>query len=467
MLQTLQIPDLGEEDTEGTILSILVQNGASVQIGDILLEVETDKVVLEIPAPSAGIIKELLVKDGDTVVYGSDYLKMTVLNDATSEPLVEGTDALDKNVPDKNVPDKMISDKELVQPPKTDLSDQQEKTPVSQTSPHRRVPRPASNLNKGDAVAPAGPAARRLARELGINIGVIAGSGSSGRITRDDVKAFAKNLIGMASDVSSSHRTPSHGKSTGRATEAVKRTLPDQRRYGDVEIVPLSRIDRTTASNMSYSASEIPHAWVQGTIDITDVEAARKTNKIRWLENGHQVTLTAIICQALAKAMQKFPRFNSVLDVEKETIIYKQYVNVGVAVDTPKGLVVPSLKGVDKKDLLETADELTRLSGATRTGKLKVSDLKGAGMTLSNLGGLGVSGILPIVNWPEVAILGVAAGEIRPTYIDNEFLPRLMMPVTLGFDHRVINGADAARFLEHLKEALETATLDIAALDTD
>ncbi len=442
MLQTLQIPDLGEEDTEGTVLSILVQNGSSVQKGDILLEVETDKVVLEIPAPSAGTIEELLVSDGDIVVFGSEYLKIRVADVPVSEPDSEKVDAHSVTQPTP-LPDKAESDNQGADSPK-------------HTPPARKMaelPQRSANTT----IAPAGPAARRLARELGINIGVIAGSGRGGRISRDDVKGFAKNLISLAT---------SNG-SSGSASPVTKRTIPDPGRYGDIETVSLSRIDKTTAGNMSYSVSEIPHAWIETIIDITDVEAMRKDGKAQWQEGGHQVTLTAIICKVLAKAMRRFPKFNCIIDVENETLIYRQYVNIGVAVDTPRGLVVPCLKEADKKSVLATADELSRLSKATRDGKLTAADLKGAGMTLSNLGGLGVSGILPIVNWPEVAILGVAAGDMRPTYIADELLPRLMMPVTLGFDHRVINGADAARFLAFIKEVLEAIVMDFSALDTD
>jgi len=409
MIKDFEIPDLGEEDTEGTILAITAEVGDEIQVGDILLEVETDKVVLEIPSTLAGTITEILVKTDDTVMSGTLLMRM----DTGAADVIEITRQEEPPVQEEN----LLSAVAITSTGIVALA-------VSDTS-----------------MLPAGPATRRLARELGVELGNIVGSGEGGRISKADIKTFVK-------------QTQNH-----KETRRAKQAMPDPALFGEIESHALSRIEITTARNISHAASVIPHAWVQTTIDITELEQARKANKARLARDGHSVTLTAILCKVLSLALKKFPRFNSVLDEDNSRIIHRRYINIGVAVDTPRGLVVPSLKGIDSASILQIADQLVQVSELARTHKLKPDDLKGAGFTLSNLGGLGVSGIFPIINWPEVAILGVAAGNVSPVMIDAEFVPRLLMPVTLGFDHRVINGADAARFLAFIKEYLESEWL--------
>lgn len=413
MIKEFVIPDLGEEDTEGTILGIAVEVGNEVQVGDLLLEVETDKVVLEVPSTLTGTITEILIKADDIVNAGMLFMRV----DIGAAEVIE------------------INRQELE--PVTEVAHVVEENRLS------AVRNPSANILalavNDTSILPAGPAARRLARELGVELGNVIGSGEGGRISKADVKSFVKRA------------------QTG--TGKPRQIKPNPAQFGEIESFPLSRMEKTTAQNMSHAASEIAHAWVQTTIDITDLENARKANKARLALDGHAVTLTAILCKVLSLALKQFPRFNSVLDMDTSSVIHRRYINIGVAVDTPRGLVVPSLKGIDRISILDIADRLTEISELARTAKLKPNDLKGAGFTLSNLGGLGVSGIFPIVNWPEVAILGVAAGKLSPVMMDTEFVPRLLMPVTLGFDHRVINGADAARFLAFIKEHMESEWL--------
>ncbi len=416
--QELRIPDLGEEDTEGTVVSIRVAPGDTVRAGDILLEVETDKVVLEVPCPVDGVVRALLVSEEDTVREGTPYLSIETSVEEDREP---------STGPSAGDVDRSASPDTGITAVRTEMKGTYAVTPA--VSP---------GLPKGSGIAPAGPAARRLARELGVDIAVVSGTGRNGRISKSDVKAYVRNRM-----------------TAGPRPE--RPALPDVSRYGETERIPLTRIEQTSVRNMARSAAQIPHAWVQGEIDITDLEAARKA--FREDRPDLPVTLTAILCHVLALALQEYPRFNAVLDEDRNERVCRRYIHIGVAVDTPRGLIVPCLRNVDELDIAGIAKQLKEVSGKAKSGGLKPDQLQGAGMTLTNLGGLGVTGILPIVNWPEVAILGVSAAENRPVLTDDGFAPRLIMPVTLGFDHRVINGADAARFLAFLKEKLESGHL--------
>lgn len=417
MTHILHLPSLGEGVTKASIAGILVSVGDRVAAGQSLIEVETDKVTVEVPADVAGIIETIHVAVGDDIQSGAALVTLAV--DPDSAPAIEAPAA--PEVPVSEVP----------APPAPETSTPPQPAPAAEIPPFPRSP---------EKIIPASPVSRRMARELGIDIGDVQGSGYRGRISAADVKAHARRLI-------------SERPAVGEAAPTLP-PLPHIAAFGPVQRQPLSRMGQVTAANMQRSWSQIPHAWLQEEADITELEAARQRHKARVAEAGGSLTLTAILVKALASALAEFPLFNGVLDTEKNEVILREYIHIGVAMDTERGLLVPVLRDVAGKSLLQIAQELAELTGKARQNRLGPDDLQGAGFTLSNLGGMGLTGITPIVNWPQVAILGVAGGRELPRYVNGELQPRRILPLTLGFDHRLINGADGARFLAHLRETL-------------
>lgn len=415
--RTLQLPSLGEGVTKAAVAGILVSVGERVAAGQPLIEVETDKVTVEIPADADGVVEAIHVGVGDGVQTGTVYLTLAVAESVTVGANVE--ESVARSAP------------ELPAPPAPSA-------PLSAPSALAATP----EIPPTDRIIPASPVSRRMARELGIAIADVQGSGQRGRISSQDVKAHARRLLA---------ERPAVGQAAPAASHPP---LPDVSLFGPVTRQPLSRIGQVTAANMQRAWSEIPHAWLQEEADITELEAARQRHKARVADAGGSLTLTALLVKALAGALAAFPLFNSVLDAGKNEVIQRGYIHIGVAMDTERGLLVPVLRDVAGKSLLQIAQELAALTAKARQNRLGVDDLQGAGFTLSNLGGLGLTGITPLVNWPQVAILGVAAGRELPRYVDSQLLPRLILPLTLGFDHRLINGADAARFLAYLREGL-------------
>ena len=310
------------------------------------------------------------------------------------------------------------------------------------------APKPAEPA-KADAVdassIPAAPSARRLARELGLNIQDVQGSGPGGRISMDDVTAFARRLLS--------------GAGAARPSAAAE-ALPDFSRWGGIERKPMSGVRRTTAHRLTQAWNTVPHVFQHDRADITGVEALRKRlSKKSEAEGRAPITITAFLMKTLAAALKKYPQMNSSVDLATDEIIYKQYVHIGVAVDTDRGLLVPVIRDVDQKDIFQIADELAQAAEKARSRKLSLDDMQGGSMTISNLGSLGGGAFTPIVNWPEVAILGVARARMEPVYSDGEFVPRFLMPLTLSYDHRVIDGADGVRILRWIVEAIEQPAL--------
>jgi pyruvate dehydrogenase E2 component (dihydrolipoamide acetyltransferase) len=408
----LHLPSLGEGVTKAAVAGILVAVGDRVAAGQPLIEVETDKVTVEVPAEVAGIVETIHFGVGDDIQAGDAFVTLAVGSD--SAPVADAPVAETDAMPAPTIP------------------------APSQPVPAAEIP-PFSHSQ--ERIIPASPVSRRMARELGIDIGDVQGNGYRGRISSQDVKAHARCLIVAR-------------PTTGEAMTLSHPPLPDIAAFGPVQRQPLSRIGQVTAANMQRSWSQIPHAWLQEEADITELEAARQRHKARVAEQGGALTLTAILVRALASALAEFPLFNAVLDAEKNEVILREYIHIGVAMDTERGLLVPVLRDVAGKSLLQIAQELAELTGKARQNRLGMDDLQGAGFTLSNLGGMGLTGITPIVNWPQVAILGVAGGREQPRYVKGKLRPRLLLPMTLGFDHRLINGTDGARFLAHLRETL-------------
>ena len=419
MTVALKIPNLGDDDQEGIVVLISASVGDEVKVGDTLLEIETDKATMEIPADHAGTIENIMLDEGDKVKNGLEYMKIAPadieeLDESHEEVKKEKKESVNATIEEKNKEE--VSDKHL--PAKNVL--------------------PAS----GRGLVRAGPGARRLARELGVDISLITGTGKRSTISKSDVKAYVRQ----------------GEKETVNSIKPINQ-LPDFSHYGITRREALTSTAISTCENMQRAWSTIPHAWLQEKIDITELEQWRQENKQQIKEQGGSLTITVILACAAAKAMEKFPIINSSLDELTNEIVYKEYRDISIAVDTERGLLVPTLRQVDRKGLGELSKELSELVDKAHKRKLSPKDMQGGGLTISNLGGIGLSSIFPIINWPQVVILGLGASELVPCYRDGGIVPRQILTVTLGFDHRIINGADGAKFLCYLKDLCEDPRL--------
>jgi pyruvate dehydrogenase E2 component (dihydrolipoamide acetyltransferase) len=422
-----KLPELGENIETAEIIKVLVSKGDKVEIDQILFEIETDKATVEVPSEFSGIIKEVNVKDGDTAKVGDVVL------------IVETGDIKESKQETIEPPVKKEEPaKEKIEETTNQESD---KHPTSTDSISVDLARKKSFASK---IAPAAPTVRRFAREIGIDINEVSGSGPSGRISIDDVKAFAKTI---------NQKLNSSG---GSMPVGIKReALPDFSKWGKIKKEPMSNVRKKTAEHLSYAWVTIPHVTQFDKADITELEKLRKQFGKKAESAGGKLTITAILMKVLSSALKVFPQFNASIDMDKKEIIFKEYFNIGIAVDTEKGLIVPVVRDVDKKNILQLSADLTEISVKARDKKVTIDDMQGASFTISNLGGIGGTAFTPIVNAPEVAILGVSRGSFDPVYKDGEFVPRLMLPLSLSYDHRIIDGADAARFIRWVVEALE------------
>ncbi|MDH3626869.1 MAG: 2-oxo acid dehydrogenase subunit E2 [Acidobacteriota bacterium] len=412
-MEEVKLPELGENIEDVEVSAVLVKAGDAVHVDQPLLEVETEKASLEVPATRDGVVVDVLVKKGDRVRVGQTIVRLdgeasAASTGPTAEPATEA-----KAAPEPTV----------VKPAKV----------VQFSGPAMATP------DQLGITAPAAPSTRALARELGVDVNKVPGSGPGGRINRDDVKAYAKRIILGGAGVG--------------ATPAPE--LPDFSRWGATHEEPFGSVRRATARAMSNSWTQIPHVTQFDRADVTDLDQSRRARNKKAKNGAAKLTMTAIIIEKVAAALAQFPKFNASLDLVGERVIYKDYVNIGVAVDTVRGRRVPVLKDADKKDPSEIAVELNDLASRARNRKLKPDEMQGAGFTISNLGGLGTTYFTPIVNWPEVSILGVGRAEPQAVWRDDQFVPRAVMPLSISYDHRIIDGADAARFLRSLAEALE------------
>jgi pyruvate dehydrogenase E2 component (dihydrolipoamide acetyltransferase) len=439
MAQEIKLPSLGKKTKSVEVLSVKVGPGDVVRKGQPLLEIESDKGTQDFPSPVAGKVTEVRVKDTDHIESGQVLF------------LVEGEGAA---APAKPSPPKPAEAKQQPparppepkpQPqaprPESRLPDGNAKPQAARPAPPQAAPAPVPATNHhrtGDGeVVRAGPATRHLARRLGVDLHKVRGSGRGGRITEDDVEHYVKDLM----------ETGTATVPTAAPGVAVPE-LPDFEEWGPVERRPLSAVRRVTAEHMALCWSVIPHVTQHDEADITDLEAFRQEQK----KAGVKLTVTAVALKACALALKAFPEFNASLDVESEHLILKRYYHIGVAVDTEHGLLVPVIRDVDKKSIEELAKELNEVAESARQRK---ADMTGGTFTISNLGGIGGTGFTPIVNWPQVAILGLSRGKLVPSWRDGQVAPRLMLPLSLSYDHRVIDGAAAARFTRRLAEMLE------------
>ncbi|NNG27347.1 MAG: dihydrolipoyllysine-residue acetyltransferase [Ignavibacteriaceae bacterium] len=418
-----RLPELGENIESADIIKILVSKGDQVVIDQILLEIETDKATVEVPAEFSGVVKEIKFKEGETANVGD-----VILIVETGESKAE-----EKSI----TPSKVKPNDNKIEPVKEKVTEVVAKVEKSE------VKTPSKREFPGK-LAPAAPTVRRFAREIGVDINEVNGSGPAGRISIVDVKRFAKSI-------NEKLKTGTGGMPIGIKRES----LPDFSKWGNIRKESMSNVRRKTAEHLSYAWSTIPHVTQFDNADITELEKMRKKFGKKAEVNGGKLTVTAILLKVVAAALKVFPQFNSSIDMDSKEIIYKEYYNVGIAVDTEKGLIVPVVRNVDKKNILELAGDLTEISVKARDKKVTIEDMQGACFTISNLGGIGGTAFTPIVNSPEVAILGVSRGTYQPVYSEGEFVPRLMLPLSLSYDHRIIDGADAARFIRWIVEALE------------
>ncbi len=419
MARAFKLPDLGEGIHEGEVLSVPVAVGDKVKEGDIILEVETDKAAVEIPSPYIGVVEEILVKPGDTVKVGQVLLT---------------------------------------------FSGAEEAAPVKKEKPEKKAPEPSKPVEvkpepaRREGPVPASPGTRRLARELGVELRMVTATGPGGLVTADDVKSFAgkKEKVVEAPPAVGTEERP---QETRPFAPAVPK-LPDFSKWGPIERVPLRSIRKATAKQMTLAWSQIPHVNNQDVVDMTKLEEFRRRHKAEIEAKGGKLTPTVFALKAVAAALKAYPNFNASLDTEAGEIVVKRYYHIGVAVNTPDGLIVPVVRDVDRKSIVELSIELKQLIEKTRARKTTLEELQGGTFSITNVGNMGGGHFVPIVNYPQVAILGMGAATMQPAVTGNEkdgyqIVPRLLMPLVLCIDHRVLDGADAIPFMRKIVELLE------------
>ncbi len=441
-----KVPELGENVAGGDVTRVLVKPGETIAREQPVVELETDKATIEVPSSVAGVVKEIKVKLGDKVTVGQVLL---TVDEGAAAPPKEPEKATQKEA---QRPEAKPEPKE--EPPEEPAPQQaapKTEKVVAMARPQRQAEAapPSQALRREDRgpAAPAAPSVRKLAREVGVDIHDVQGTGPAGRISQDDVKEHARRIL------SSVGLSAEAARAGGRP--AAAKPLPDFSKWGEVERQPMSNIRRKTAENLTYAWNTIPHVTQCEKADITSLEALRKEYGAEVEKREGKLTVTAILVKVLAAAVKQFPQFNASADMQAQEIIFKHYVNIGVAVDTDRGLLVPVIRNADQKNITEIAVEVQQMAVKARNRKLSLDDMSGAGISISNLGGLGGTYFTPIVNWPEVAILGVSRGHMEPVWREEAFEPRLMLPLSLSYDHRVIDGADAIRFLRWVADALE------------
>jgi pyruvate dehydrogenase E2 component (dihydrolipoamide acetyltransferase) len=430
----IKVPALGENITSADVTRVLVKVGDTIAVDQAIVELETGKATIEVPTTDAGVVAQVLVKVGDKVKSGQALLTLagTAISGQKSEvsaparPTVVAVAA--------------------VTPPSTP-----DTRPSSLDTPlHPQVAQPAPT----PAAVPvaAAPTVRQLARELGVDIHRVPGTGAGGRISEDDVKVYAKKLITTP---------PATAPAAPTVSGLPQMALPDFAQWGEVTHEAMSTIRRVTAAHMTMAWLTIPHVTQHDRAEVTELEVLRKRFAERAEKAGAKLTMTAILLKVVAAALKVFPKFNSSVDMAKQEIVFKKYIHLGVAVDTERGLLVPVIRDVDKKNIIQLALEMTKLAQKARAGKIGPGDLGGGTFTVTNLGGIGGSFFTPIINAPEVAILGVGRAQMEPCIHGKEALcsPRLMLPLSLSYDHRLIDGADGARFLRWIVEAIEEPLL--------
>ncbi|MCU7878788.1 MAG: dihydrolipoyllysine-residue acetyltransferase [Candidatus Thiodiazotropha sp. (ex Lucinoma borealis)] len=431
------LPDIGDFDSV-EVIEILVSEGDQVTVEESLLTLESDKATMEIPSPHAGKIISLLVKVGDHVSEGDKIFS------------IEAVDSDTQQDPQQTAgPAPAAEELETVQAPSPSPTEEgiqgleQARRPGDKEA--RVPPVPATIPGSGASVTPhASPSVRRFARELGVDLSLVKGSGPKGRILKEDVQQFVKQSL----------RRGEAARSSGSPFEMPAGPEVDYSRFGEIESRPLNRIKKISGAHLHRSWLTVPHVTQFDEADITELEAFRKSQKEAASKQEIRLTLMPFLMKAVAAALKQMPGFNAALSADGESLIFRNYIHIGVAVDTPNGLVVPVIRDVDQKGIFDLAGELMRVSAKARDGKLAPGDMQGGCFSISSLGGIGGSAFTPIVNAPEVAILGVSRSSMQPVWDGEVFQPRLVLPLSLSYDHRVIDGADGVRFTTYLSSLL-------------
>ena len=453
------LPELGEGIEAGDVVNVLVSVGDEVVQDQPVVELETDKAVIEVPAPVSGTVQVVHVQAGDTVAVGQLIARFETdvaasagagvaapagpvelePPDALADAVTVPWSAIDDNGEDAPV---AASEAPPASPPAVPPS---ASPPPAPTSPRVSAASAAEAAPAGNrrGPAPASPSIRRLAREIGVDINEVEGSGPGGRIGEEDVKRHARRVMTDTAGLPAMAAVPS----------AV--ALPNFARWGEVERQSMSGVRRITAEHMAQAGSTIPHVTQHASADITDLEQLRRQFAPRAEALGARLTLTAIAIKVVSAALKQFPQFNASIDMAAHEIVYKKFYHIGVAVDTDRGLLVPVIQDVDQKNILDLAVELTELAENARSRRTTVEEMQGGTFTVTNLGGIGGTYFTPIINAPEVAILGIGRGATEPVYRGAQFEPRQMLPLSLSYDHRLIDGADGARFIRWVAEALQ------------
>ncbi len=444
-----KLPELGENISQGDLVRLMIAPGTKVSEGQPVMELETDKAVVEVPSSVGGVVKEVKVKEGEKIKVGQVIFTLEGGAPAQSET------TRSRNAPVEHVTGQHGARLAFQAAIRAEGKTEEQALPPDQPQPPTPVFTMPVQLGKvagteNRQAIPAAPHVRRFAREVGVDIYEVKGSGPGGRISDDDVKAYAKALLSAAATAA---------QAAPRAGHFAQPQLPDFAKWGKVERVSMRGIRRKTAEHLAESWNTIPHVTQHDRADITELEQLRARFAPKAEEAGGKMTVTAIALKVCSAALKVFPQFNASIDIEKEEIVYKQYISIGVAADTDRGLLVPVIRDVDKKNIVELAVELSQLSKKARDKKITPEEMQGGTFTITNLGGIGGVGFTPIVNHPEVAILGLSRSRIEPEWIESKdggkFEPRLILPLSLSYDHRLIDGADAARFLRWIAEAFE------------
>jgi pyruvate dehydrogenase E2 component (dihydrolipoamide acetyltransferase) len=460
MTVEFKLPLISEGVEAADIAAVHVHEGDVVEAGQIVLEVETEKAVAEIPAPQAGRIGKVLVKQGQTVKIGELLLTFDETGTAAAQE-TKSSPAAAQGAPAAAQPSSAPAKPAAPQPnteaaapakaaPKAAEATSQPVEASTKSSETPAKPAAASNVvttrthvddnGHDEPPLPAGPATRRLARELGVDLHRVSGTGPGGRITTDDVQTFVRSLTtGRTLDVTAPLAAPA---------------LPPFDRFGPIERQPMNKLARVSAANLSFAWQTIPHVTQHELADVTELEEARHSYMKTIGQNGPKITMTAIMVKAVVGALKAFPNFNSSIDTAAGELVVKRYYHIGVAVDTEFGLVVPVIRDADRKTVLTIASELAVVARKARDRKLDVNDMQGGTFTITNLGGIGGTAFTPIVNYPEAAVLGMSRTQTQLRLVDGKLVERLMLPLSLSYDHRIVNGADAARFVVKLSAIL-------------
>lgn len=448
MLTDFKLPELGENIAAGDVLRVLVKPGDTLVKDQSVLELETDKATIEVPSSVAGQVKDIKVKAGDKIKVGQVILSVEA-GAASADAATAGPAAQKKSVPslaaDKPRQSSAPAPAATAQaaPIERGGSEPPQARGQKVVDIARAARPPAGPTTPEMPVAPAAPSVRRMARELGVDINQVPGSGADGRISIEDVKEQARRIV--------------TGASAGKGSQPAAEPLPDFSRWGAIVRQPMRAVRRKTAEHLAAAWAAIPHVTQHDLADVTLLEELRKRYAKKSETAGGSLTVTAVAVKVVAAALKVFPQMNSSIDLAADEIIYKKYVNIGIAVDTDRGLLVPVIHGADAKNIVQLSVEIAQLSEKARTRKISLDEMQGGCFSVSNLGGIGGTYFTPIVNLPEVGILGISRARMEPVYSKEtgQFAPRLMLPLSLSYDHRVVDGADGIRFLRWVAEALE------------